>query len=78
MPLDSPITPDEEEIIRLVRNLQAKQAEVAEAEARRVAARAEVIAERANAENMRREFIDQMRERGVTDPEALLRRVGRG
>jgi len=78
MTLDSPITPDEEEIIRLVRNLQAKQAEVAEAEARRVAARAEVIAERANAENMRREFIDQMRERGVTDPEALLRRVGRG
>lgn len=74
MTLDSPITPDEEEIIRLVRNLQAKQAEVAEAEARRVAARAEVIAERANAENMRREFIDQMRERGVTDPEALLRR----
>lgn len=78
MTLDSPITPEEEEIIRLVRNLQAKQAEVAEAEARRVAARAEVIAERANAENMRREFIDQMRERGIADPEALLRRVGRG
>jgi len=76
MTLDSPITPDEEEIIRLVRNLQAKQIEAAEAQAARVVARERAIAERANAENMRREFIDQMRERGIADPEALLRRVG--
>lgn len=77
MTLDSPITPEEEEIIRLVRNLQAKQAEIAEAEAARTEARGKAIAERANAENMRREFVEQMRERGVTDPEALLRRVER-
>ena len=77
MTLDSPITPEEEEIIRLVRNLQAKQAEVAAADAARAEARQTAIAERANAENMRREFIAQMRERGINDPEALLRRVER-
>lgn len=76
MALDSPITPEEEEIITLVRNLQAKQAEVAEAEAARRVAKAAAIAERANHENMRREFIAEMRSRGITDPEALLRRNG--
>lgn len=77
MTLEPPITPEEEDIIRRVRALQAKSAEVAQAQANRVAAREQVIAERANAENMRREFVEQMRERGVTDPEALLRRVER-
>lgn len=74
MTLEPPITPDEEDIIRRVRALQAKQAEVAEAQANRVAARETAIAERANEENMRRELAQDMRERGVADPEALLRR----
>ena len=76
MTLDSPITPEEEEIVTLIRNLQAKQAEVAEAEAARRAAKTAAIAERANHENMRREFIAEMRRRGIPDPEALLRRPG--
>lgn len=76
MTLDSPITPEEEEIVALLRNLQAKQVEVAEAEAARRAAKAAAIAERANHENMRREFIAEMRRRGIPDPEALLRRNG--
>lgn len=76
MTLDSPITPEEEEIITLVRNLKAKQVEVAAAELARRDAKAKVIAERANHENMRREFITEMRSRGITDPEALLRRHG--
>lgn len=75
MTLDSPITPEEEEIIVLVRNLQAKQVELAEAEQARVVAKAKVIAERANTENLRRHFIEEMRRRGVSDPDALLRRV---
>ena len=77
MTLEPPITPDEEDIIRLVRTLQAKAVEVADAQANRVAARETVIAERANAENMRREFTKQMRERGIADPEALVRRAQR-
>lgn len=74
MALEPPITPDEEDIIRRVRALQAKRAEVVAAQANRVAAREQVIAERANEENMRREFVDEMRERGITDPDELLRR----
>jgi hypothetical protein len=73
--LDSPITPEEEEIVAMVRTLQAKQVELAEAEQARVAAKAKVIAERARTENLRRNFIDEMRKRGVSDPDALLRRI---
>lgn len=74
MALDPPITPDEEDIVRRVRALQAKRAEVAEAQANRVAAREQVIAERANEENLRQEFVADMREQGIADPEVLLRR----
>ena len=75
MSLDSPITPEEEEIVAMVRTLQAKQVELAAAEQARVAAKAKVIAERARTENLRRNFIDEMRKRGVSDPDELLRRI---
>lgn len=74
MALDPPITPDEEDIIRRIRTLQAKQAELDAAQASRVAAREQVIAERANEENLRRDFAREMRDQGITDSDSLLRR----
>lgn len=73
MTLEPPITPDEEDMIRQVRSLRAKQAELAQAEADRLAARSAVVAERANAENLRQAFIDEMRKGGIDNPEVLLR-----
>ena len=61
----------------MVRTLQAKQVELAAAEQARVAAKAKVIAERANTENLRKAFIEEMRVRGVSDPDALLRKFDR-
>lgn len=73
MTLDPALTADEEDTIRLIRSLQAKQAQIAEAEATAATSAETAKVERANAENLRREFADRMHERGITNPDALLR-----
>ena len=74
MTLEPPITAEEEDLIRRVRAMQAKQTEIAEAEETRSQAKARSQAEQANLDNLRREFAETMRERGITNPDALLRR----
>lgn len=73
MALDPPITADEESIVRILRSLRAKQSEIATAEATARSSTQQADAARDGYENLRREFIDQMRKRGVTNPEALMR-----
>lgn len=77
MALDPAITPEEEDTIRLIRSLQAKQAEIADAETTAASAAASAAAARANAENLRKEFATRMHERGITNPDALLRKQQR-
>lgn len=77
MPLDPPITAEEEDLIRRVRAMQAKQAEIADAEAKKAQADAQAQSARAGYENLRREFAETMGERGITNPDALLRRRDR-
>lgn len=74
MTLEPPITAEEEDLIRRVRAMQAKQTEITEAEETRSQARAQSQSARAGYENLRREFAETMRERGITNPDALLRR----
>ena len=77
MALDPPLTQDEEDMVLLVRSLQTKETEVAGAEQTASDSSVRASAERAGLRNLRREFTNQMRKRGIDNPEALLRRRNR-
>lgn len=73
MALDPPLTQSEEDLILLVRSLQDKEVEVAEAADDERQAEASVRDGRADLVRLRREFAGQLRKRGIDNPEALMR-----
>jgi len=77
MALDPPLTADEESIIRILRSLRAKQAEIANAETAARTSTEQADTARDAYDALRREFSDQMRKRGVANPDALMREQGR-
>lgn len=73
MALDPPITADEESIIRILRSLQDRRDEIVTAETAARNSTEQADTARNGYENLRREFTEQMRKRGVTNPQALMR-----